>query len=718
MTDQPSLESARRVLRKSFGYAAFRPGQERAVGAVLQGRDTLVILPTGGGKSLCYQVPALLLPGLTVVISPLISLMKDQVDALAARGLPATFINSTLTANEVADRFARAANGEYKLVYLAPERFEVGGAAERLRAMGVSLLAVDEAHCISEWGHDFRPSYLRIRQVRDRLGAPPTVALTATATSEVRTDIVRQLALSNHETVITGFDRRNLRYHVVRTRTESDKDDALVQALSESDGLAVVYASTRRAVERITAVLERRKIRAVAYHAGLDDAHRREVQEAFMREDARVIVATNAFGMGIDKANVRLVLHHAMPGTLEAYYQEAGRAGRDGLQSECVLLHAFQDRFTHEFFIRSAYPERPTVERVYAEIQRAADSTGLARMSTADVASATRGEVKEREAESALRVLVQGGALVNEPATATRLWVRLLATPERIRTELGAGQEVERDLLRALWRAVGSRLETGATIDPAGLPPGFGGVTGVSSTLQELQSRQFVVWERTGGGLRLANARAQLSSFAIDWESLDRHRRADMSKLDAMQRYAYTNGCRRGFLLRYFGDPAAMSSCDGCDICLGTHVKVEAGNGERAAKRAPRGNGPGQRAPRENGASRVAPRERPASRPAPPRRQRAAAAEYETPLSDDIDPGAIDVALIGVLRTLRTRIARDEKLPAYCIFPDRTLMEMAARKPSSLAALATVRGVGPAKLEKYGERFLGAIRGSDETTGA
>ena len=708
MSSQPSLDSARRVLRQSFGYDAFRPGQERAVGAVLDGRDTLVILPTGGGKSLCYQVPALLLPGLTVVISPLISLMKDQVDALAARGLPATFINSTLTANEVANRFARAANGEYKLVYMAPERIELGGAAERMRAMGVSLLAVDEAHCISEWGHDFRPAYLRIRQVRERLGAPPTVALTATATSEVRSDIVRQLALSNPETVITGFDRRNLRYHVVRTRTENDKDNALAQALRDSEGLAVVYASTRRAVERITGVLGRRKIRAVAYHAGLDDAHRREVQEAFMREEARVIVATNAFGMGIDKPNVRLVLHHAMPGTLEAYYQEAGRAGRDGLQSECVLLHAFQDRFTHEFFIKSAYPDRSTVERVFSELQRSADNTGLARMTPADVAAATRGSVKEREAESALRVLVQGGAIVNEPTTATRLWVRLLATPERIKTELGAGSEAERDLLRALWRAVGSRIQTGAAVDPAGLPPGFGGAAGVTTILEELQSRQFVVWERTGGGLRLRDAHAPLSRFAIDWDMLDRHRRSDMDKLDSMQRYAYTNGCRRGFLLRYFGDPAAMRSCDGCDICMGTHVQIEAAAGEKRAKRAPKRAAAPARAPREARAPG----------PAPQRRERVARAEYDAPLSDDIDPGAVDVVLIGALRTLRTTIAREEKLPAYCIFPDRTLMEMAARKPVSLAALATVRGVGPAKLEKYGELFLGAIRGSDGASGA
>jgi ATP-dependent DNA helicase RecQ len=707
MSREPSLENARRVLRQSFGYDAFRPGQERAVGAVLSGRDTLVILPTGGGKSICYQVPALMLPGLTVVISPLISLMKDQVDALEARGLPATFINSTLTSNEVADRFARAARGELKLVYLAPERFDVGSAAERLRAMGVSLLAVDEAHCISEWGHDFRPAYLRIRQVRERLGAPPTVALTATATAEVRRDIVRQLALSEPETVITGFDRRNLRYSVVRTRTESDKDLALTQALRESEGLAVVYASTRRAVERITQMLGRRKIRAVGYHAGLDDAHRRDVQEAFMREEARVIVATNAFGMGIDKPNVRLVVHHAMPGTLEAYYQEAGRAGRDGLQSECVLLHAFRDRFTHEFFIKSSYPERETVETVYTELRRAADNTGLARLSTADIASVTRGQVKEREAESALRVLVQGRAIVNEPSTANRLWVRLLASPDRIKRELGEGREAERDLLRALWRVVGSRIQNGATIDPAGLPPGFGGAQGVSALLEELQSRQFVVWERTGGGLRLRDPGAPLSKFPIDWDSLDRHRRADMDKLDSMQRYAYATGCRRGFLLRYFGDPAAMRSCDGCDICLGTHLTVEGTPPEKTEEAASRPRSVVKRSGR-------APRQPRTASATNGKRSTAA----DSSLSDEIDPSAVDLVLIGALRTLRTTLAREEKLPAYCIFPDRTLIEMAARKPDSMAALATVRGVGPAKLEKYGELFLGAIRGVDGTGSA
>jgi ATP-dependent DNA helicase RecQ len=403
MSTRPGIDDARAALQTHFGYPDFRPGQARAVSAVLEGRDTLVILPTGGGKSICYQVPALLLPGLTVVVSPLISLMKDQVDALTARGLPAAFVNSTLSSGEVSDRLARAQRGELKLLYVAPERFDFANTAERIAKMGVSLLALDEAHCISEWGHDFRPSYLRMAQVRERLGNPPVVALTATATPEVRKDIARQLRLREPETVITGFDRVNLRYHVVPTRSDDEKDAALVRAIREAEGLAVVYASTRRAVERVARVLEKARIPSVAYHAGLDDRHRKDVQEAFMREDVRAIVATNAFGMGIDKPNVRLVIHHAMPGTLEAYYQEAGRAGRDGLPSDCVLLHSFPDRFTHEFFIKGAYPERAVVERVYNAISRDADRSGaLEDLDPERLALRASGKTSPREVESVL----------------------------------------------------------------------------------------------------------------------------------------------------------------------------------------------------------------------------------------------------------------------------------------------------------------------------
>lgn len=686
MTNALSIDGAREVLRARFGYPEFRPGQEQAVKAVLAGRDTLVILPTGGGKSLCFQVPALMLPGLTVVISPLISLMKDQVDALTARDLPATFINSSLSGAEVSSRLARAERGDVKLLYVAPERFDAGTTAERLRAVGVSLLAVDEAHCISEWGHDFRPSYLRIRSVRDRLGTPPTIALTATATGDVRTDIIRQLQLEKPETIVTGFDRKNLSYSVVRTRSEADKDAALIGALESQPGLAVIYASTRKAVERIAQMLERARIPAVGYHAGLDDDQRRDVQDAFMRDGVRAIVATNAFGMGIDKPNVRLVVHHAMPGTLEAYYQEAGRAGRDGLPSICLLLHAFPDRFTHEFFIKTANPDRAVVERVYTEVLRAADGNGLARVSPADIASAARGQLKEREVESALRILVQSASLTTELASATLLFVRLLATPLRIKSELGDGFEAERELLRAIWRVGGARCYDGIMIDPNGFAPGLGGAIGIGALLDALQERQFVLWERSGGGVRVADATRPFSALRINWEQIERRRAGDMGKLEAMQKYAYTSGCRRGFLLRYFGDPAARSSCTGCDICLGTHEK-EAPAARTAAPRA-------RRRTERGGTTR-------AVRPA-----------------GEIDASAAQPALVAALRELRTSLARAAKVPAYCIFPDRTLVEMAVRRPVSLGALGGVRGVGPTKLERYGEKILAVIRDSDDTEGA
>src|SRR5438045_2724921 len=444
---QLTLEDARAALTEHFGYPAFRPAQEAAVESVLAGRDTLVVLPTGGGKSLCYQVPAMILPKLTVVISPLISLMKDQVDALAARGLPATFVNSTLTSSQISDRIARAIRGDVKLLYVAPERFDFGSTAERLRDAGVSLLAVDEAHCISEWGHDFRPSYLRISQVRDRLGSPPTVALTATATPHVRTDIAKQLKLDSPTTIITGFDRKNLSYHVLPTRNDTDKDDALVHLLRTAEGLAVVYASTRKAVERIAALLERARIPAAAYHAGLDDERRHQVQDAFMTEKVRAIVATNAFGMGIDKANVRLVIHYAMPGTLEAYYQEAGRAGRDGKPGACYLLHSFPDRFTHEFFIKGNYPERPLVEEVYDVLRKNADPSGGIDLSPEDLATRIKTKASGRDVESALRVITEAGAYRVEQDMSPRVLVRRMATAERIDRELGRDDSLEPGLV-------------------------------------------------------------------------------------------------------------------------------------------------------------------------------------------------------------------------------------------------------------------------------
>ncbi|GAC1656108.1 MAG: hypothetical protein NVS4B3_21520 [Gemmatimonadaceae bacterium] len=675
-------EQTRSALRTHFGYAEFRPGQELAVGAALAGRDALVILPTGGGKSLCYQVPALLLPGLTVVVSPLISLMKDQVDALTTRGIPAAFINSTLTGGEVSDRLSRAERGQVKLLYVAPERFDHGGTAERLRAIGVSLLAIDEAHCISEWGHDFRPSYRRVGAIREQLGDPPTMALTATATPEVRRDISRQLRLRDPEIVITGFDRVNLRYHVVETRTDRAKDEVLLRVLRDHGGLAIVYASTRRAVERVTAELCGAGVTARAYHAGLDDAERHNVQDRFMGEAVRAIVATNAFGMGIDKANVRLVVHHSMPGSLEAYYQEAGRAGRDGAPADVFLLHAFPDRFTHEFFIKSAHPDRATVEQVYTLLRSRADRAGHVTVDAATIAQLLPGKLSDREVESAIRLLVHAGAVASDGASDGRVYVRLLASPARIRDELSdPGRALELALLRALWRDAGSRLTAGASINVDRLPPGLAGAAALP-LLERLASDRYVEWERTEGGIRVVDLTRPITDLPVDWDTLDRRRAAELAKLGAVQQYAYLNRCRRAFILRYFGDPAARAQCGACDNCLGTHVaEAQATPAQRARKR--------------------------------PRDRAAHSTDGGGPAID-----ANDAALLGGLKQLRLAIAREQQVPAYVVFADRALTDMATLRPRTLAALAEIRGVGPAKLNRYGERFLAAIRAAHDTEAA
>jgi ATP-dependent DNA helicase RecQ len=685
-----SLDTARDLLRARFGHADFRAGQREAVQAVLDGQDTLVVLPTGGGKSVCFQVPALMREGLTVVLSPLISLMKDQVDALEARGIPAAFVNSTLSGAEIANRFDRVRDGSLKLLYVAPERFELGRTAERLRQSGVALLAVDEAHCISEWGHDFRPSYRRVQAIRDALGQPQTIALTATATPAVREDIAEQLGLRRPAVVVSGFDRRNLQWHVLPTKTDAAKEATLLSLLQQVPGPAIVYAATRKAVERVAHWLDRHGVAAQAYHAGLDDASRHGVQDAFLAERARVIVATNAFGMGIDKSNVRLVVHWQMPGSLEAYYQEAGRAGRDGAQSHCVLLHSFPDRFTHEFFIKGAFPDEDTVTATYTALERAAGRTREDAPSVEALARRLPGKVSDREVESALRVLGQAGAVQALADGAAH--VRLLWTPADVTARLGTTDSPALRVLRGLWRAAGARLAQGAVVSLDALPGVDGGPPDVEPVLDALQRDGALAWRALDGAGWVCTAPGTpIAQVPVDWAGLERRRRAATDQLDAVQRYAYADRCRRAFVLRYFGDPAArdLRDCAGCDVCLRENRPFA------VADSIPARGGTVQRGGRT-------------AEPALPRSGKSSA--RRAPAAEPEALTQAEAARFDALRGWRASVAKDARVPAYVVLPDRTLKAMAVDPPTSLQALAGVPGIGPAKLDRYGAAVLDLLR--------
>jgi ATP-dependent DNA helicase RecQ len=360
------------LLNKYYGFKSFRKGQEQAIQSVMNNEDTLIIMPTGGGKSLCYQIPALVKEGITLVISPLIALMKDQVDFLKSIGIKAAFINSTLSAIEMEQVLYWSSKGEYKLLYVSPERLEAQSFCSAISNVNISIIAVDEAHCVSQWGHDFRPSYRNISSFINSLNCRPVVmALTATATEVVKADIINLLNLKEPNKVMTGFNRNNLKFSVVNGE---DKKEFLNKFLSKNRGVSgIVYAATRKETENIYKLLINNGYNAGLYHAGLSDSDRTRVQEAFIYDDIEIMVATNAFGMGIDKSNVRYVVHYNMPKNMEAYYQEAGRAGRDGEYSECILLFNTGDVTTQKYFIDESYISKELKSNEYQKLQGMVD---------------------------------------------------------------------------------------------------------------------------------------------------------------------------------------------------------------------------------------------------------------------------------------------------------------------------------------------------------
>ena len=565
-----------------FGLTEFRPGQMDVIQAVLDQHDCLCIMPTGGGKSLCYQLPSIMRKGITLVVSPLIALMKDQVDSLVKMGIDASFINSTLSATEQNDRLIGMEQGKYDLLYIAPERFRSSRFLEAVNKSQVQLLAVDEAHCISEWGHDFRHDYTRIGQFRQKIGNPQTIALTATATKDVQDDVSLQLNLQSPKTFVAGFARPNLHYAVNTFSTKREKMDAVVRFVTQhTEGAGIIYASTRKGCEEIAEQLaEEVGRRVLVYHAGLQADNRRKVQELFMQEEAPIVVATNAFGMGIDKANVRFVVHYNIPGSLEAYYQEAGRAGRDGKESDCLMLYAPSDRYIQEFFIDNAHPTPETIKNVYEFLRHHEDNP--IELTQDDLKEELGLSIGTEGVGTCERLLEKAGILERLEPNRNMAAIRFDTDTPTVLDLLPRNAQTQRTVARALEQMVGSRRFQLVYFHIADLATRLDmSSNAVIRALRELNQRESIDYipPFRGRAVRMIRRDLSFEELNLDLAELEARRKANKEKLNRVVSFSTTKRCRQQTLLDYFGDRSSLACnhCDNCDSGKSDAVPVSKG---------------------------------------------------------------------------------------------------------------------------------------------
>jgi ATP-dependent DNA helicase RecQ len=557
------------TLLTKFGLSSFRPGQRDVINAVADGKDVMCVMPTGGGKSLCYQLPSLARDGMTIVVSPLIALMKDQVDSLQHLGISAKLINSSLSASEQAEVMGEMANGQLDLVYVAPERLRNGRFLEAIGSANVSLLAVDEAHCVSEWGHDFRPDYSRLGRFRERyLGGVQTIALTATATPIVRDDISALLGLNSPIVFVTGFARTNLHFGVIHAKSDQEKNERLTEYLESQTGSGIIYAATRKRCEELAEWLPEKTRRPIGvYHAGLEPDQRRRVQDEFMSGKLSAIVATNAFGMGIDKADIRFVAHYNMPGSLEAYYQEAGRAGRDGQTSDCLLLFSYSDRYIQEFFIENRYPSRGSVKKVYEYLlSREEDPIELTLDQVREAIDVKDGSEAIGTAET---LLARAGVLKRMDSNANYAVIRIDSDAPTMLDFLPKEAKLRRKVMLAIEKVIGNRRGEDVYVRPARLielaDVEREQLTRTLRELKKLKAFDYVPPFR-GRAVHVIQRDVPFEMLEIDFEELERRKRAEYEKLEAVIDFARTSSCRQRVILNYFGETGA-ANCGTCDRC-------------------------------------------------------------------------------------------------------------------------------------------------------